>query len=226
MRYAKASDTHSALSYLPDFRGVSSQEDIEDRFYASAKMIMQSYKLVRQGSCWDISALELYLYHPAIWCDPSTHATRFSNDQQLDWGTWYVHRNTSPAPNRSGLDITAGFPSERISAGLLVAALGEKDGSATALKAIVRFDRPYSFVRRDRWSADEKKTLCEINHESIEVGILRLCERETAQETPLFIGPRKRLGKSVPEKFRNAHLRMATRRWPTSPNMVSFSPRG
>lgn len=141
-------------SYIPNFAGVTDFADIQGRFIEAARCILLSHHLDYDGRhCWPITTVELYLHHHTKWPDPTAHAVRFPKAaaaRQLESGTWYVHRAMHPAPNatqssgfglgpnRSGIDITAGTPAENIFVGILIAGIGDKDGSATALKQIVR----------------------------------------------------------------------------------------
>lgn len=213
----------SNFNIVPNFDDISSAEEARDRFYKSATQILLDHEVVYEGWRWRISALELYLYHPRQWPDPTTHGCRFGAQEQLNSASWYVHRNATPSPNRAGIDITAGSRSAGIFAGLLVAAIGERDGSATALKTIARPSAPYHFKRKDKWEQEERSWLTTINGTSVVSGSLRLvpASREHFQ---LFVGPRKRLARNAPDIYRRAPLRLATHCWRTSPHMVPFTP--
>jgi hypothetical protein len=204
---------------LPNFEDVREFGDIQARFFEAARSIFFAHDLVYDDSDYrcQISALELYLYHPEVWPDPTTHGIRFKSSEQLESGTWYIHRRGKPAPNRSGIDITAGSSSKNIFAGLLIAAIGERDGSATALKGVVRAGNEYSFDRKDRWGEKEKDVLAKINGKRISDGPLRLVSSPVPRKGTLWVGPRKGLSDKIKEPFRDCHLRLAT--WQTGPRM-------
>ena len=62
----------STMSVLPNFEGILGFEDIKSRFIQSARLIMLEHDLVRAEHRWQITALELYLFHPEVWPDDST----------------------------------------------------------------------------------------------------------------------------------------------------------
>jgi hypothetical protein len=209
---------------LPNFESIQYTEDlrtnaklIQNEFIRSARSILLGHDLVygdRGEHHWQIKALELYFYHSTFWPDETTHFKRFDAKQQLEWGKWYVHRDNTPAPNWSGIDITAGCKEKEIAAGLLIAAIGERRGSATALKTIVRAGKDYIPRRVDTWSDQEKHIIQSIDKTRIDVGALKL---ETIPETrriPLWIGPRKisekQLTKIKKPIIRDSCLRIST----------------
>ena len=70
----------------PDFGGIQYSKDylqnfepIQMEFIASARSILLGHNLVYGEHCWQIKALELYLYHPDFWPDETTH---FFNSKQ------------------------------------------------------------------------------------------------------------------------------------------------
>jgi hypothetical protein len=202
---------------IPDFRGVSCISDIKKRFYNAASSIMLEHNLIRNGYSWPITALELYLYERELWCDPTTHGNRFGTREQLKSGFWYIHRDGKLARKRLGIDITAGCENPEIHAGLLIAALGDTDGSGFAVKTILR-GRPD--IGDWRYTSEEMQLIkCNIHKSRIysEPPNLRL-ERCAARKDPLLIGPRK-LSAGVPEPFRSSLLRVATRSWKKGPEM-------
>jgi hypothetical protein len=199
---------------IPEFADDTTIEAIRARFINAARSIMLEYKLVRADYCWDVTALELYLYRSGIWPDESTHGFRFSTSEQLERGTWYLHRDGKLAPKRLGIDITAGSRDPEIHAGFLIAAIGENDGSGHAVKAVLR---GHSNNGNWNYSEEEKKLLTEdIHKRSIHAAHpnLRLVRRSVAREVSLWIGPRKNLGPKISERYKAACLRIAT--WQTS----------
>ena len=124
------------LAVIPEFADDLTIDAIRARFINAARSIMLEHKLVRSDYCWDITALELYLYRSGIWPDESTHGFRFGTREQLERGTWYLHRDGGLPPKRLGIDITAGSHNPEIHVGFLIAAIGGKDGSGRAVKAI------------------------------------------------------------------------------------------
>jgi hypothetical protein len=115
--------------------------------------------------------------------------------------------------------------SKGIAAGLLIAAIGTRPGSATALKTIVRGGSD-NFRRNDSWSSQEQTILESIDKKQIDACDLRLePSKETSPIIPqLWIGPRK-FGKAqrdkIKEPFRSACLRVAAFRT-TDPPMKSL----
>lgn len=207
---------------VPDFGQIEYSGNWDENFQAiqrefirCARSILLSHELTYKGQRWLITALELYLYHSDFWPDTTTHFYRFKQRQQLERGTWYIHRGGTPAPNRSGIDITAGCENKEIAAGLLIAALGERPGSATACKIIIRSETGYSFRRNDTWSERDRSIIETINGRSIGQCALTLNGRESIRE--LWIGPRK-LGKEQRNtEFGRRHLRIATFRTTNPP---------
>ncbi|OKO67301.1 hypothetical protein AC630_40480 [Bradyrhizobium sp. AS23.2] len=112
-------------------------------------------------------------------------------------------------PDRSGIDITAGIPAESIFVGILIAGIGDKDGSATALKQIVRADAQ-DRMGETKWSAADKAILAKINGTRVETGPLRLVAGDMS-DSPLWIGARKGLPATLDEPFKGALLRLTTR---------------
>ncbi|MGO3931849.1 hypothetical protein [Rhodopseudomonas pseudopalustris] len=203
-------------SVLPDFRNSNSFDEIRDRFYSAAQTLILDYQIERGTRQWPIEAIELYLYHPTLWRDCTTHGVRYWAEQQLERGTWYVHRKGKPSPNRSGIDITSGSKADGIFCGLLIAGIGEKKGSSTALKTIVRpmdetFDAP-------RWSDDEKILMNQIDGTRIEGGELRLTKSPFPRSIPLYVDTRRLAGDHIPARFKDALLRIAAQRWRCGPN--------
>jgi hypothetical protein len=209
---------------VPDFRDVKTPEDVKERFYKSAKIIMQEYDLKRGDWCWQITALELYLFHREIWPDPTTHGDKFKGvREQLKSGTWYVHRDGKLPPKRLGIDITAGDSDSELHAGLLVAAIGDLDGSGRAVRTIVRGDPHIG-----SWSyATEEKTLVDNIHMTdifSDAPNLRLERRSQPRSGNLWVGARKfdaRLKSKTPDLYVSYPLRIAT--WRTNPAMQYLS---
>jgi hypothetical protein len=219
-------DFSSVPSPIPNFVGVNDFADIKGRFIEAARSILLGHYLDYGNGRhqWPITTVELYLHHPAKWPDPTAHAVRFPKaaaTRQLESGTWYVHRAIHPAPDptgssgfglgpdRSGIDITAGSPSENIFVGILIAGIGDKDGSATALKQIVRADAQ-DRMGETKWSAADKEIVAKINGTRVESGPLKLIPREVT-DGPLWIGARKGLPASLEEPFKSSLLRLTTR---------------
>ena len=173
--------------------------------------------------CWQITALELYLYS-AYWRDPTTHGNKFGTSEQLESSTWYVHRDGNLPPKRLGIDITAGCKSPEIHAGLLIAAIDDSDGSGRALKAIIR-------GRGDNsdwvYSPTETNLIKTVIHRGCIWSIppkLRLERRSEPRPGSLWVGPRKfpkGMRDKTPEPFLSCHLRIAT--WPTNKDWLGRS---
>lgn len=128
-----------------------------------------------------------------------------------------------PPPNWSGIDITAGCESKEIAAGLLIAAIGERPGSATAFKAIVRSGTDYAFRRKDTWSSEDRAIIETINGKSVSKCALTLQTRkcEASERQFLWIGPRKFGGDQSNTKFGKRFLRVAGFKT-TDPPMTEF----
>jgi hypothetical protein len=99
----------------------------------------------------------------------------------------------------------------------LVAAIGDRDGSATALRGIVRAGREYHFDRKDVWSDKEKGILKDINGRRTNDGPLRFVSCKIPRAGKLWIGPRKGLNDGLEERYRDCYLRLAT--WQTNSRM-------
>ena len=196
---------------IPDFRDIKSGGDvtklverIKHRFYSAAGTIMLGYDLVFDHSekerVMRITALELYL-HCGPWSDPNTD----KDPEQKRSGTWYVRRR-GPNANTSRVDITAGCKSENISedihCGLLLREIDFIDGSAKAIKGILRG----SIHSRRDWLPEEIKTLNKIHGACIVSGMLRLRHRERPFTEALAFKPR--LGLRHPEEPWNECLRV------------------
>jgi hypothetical protein len=120
-----------------------------------------------------------------------------------------------PAPNRSGIDITAGSKQLGIFGGVLIASIGEKGGSATALKQIVRAGEGPARMSERKWSEEDKRTITELNGTRIETGPLRLAPRDITTDGPLWIGARKGLPSNLREPFKSSFLRLDSRQKPS-----------
>lgn len=221
-----SANSSSVASPIPNFAGVQGFADVQGRFIEAARSILLGHYL---DYCdgryqWPVTTVELYLHHHAKWPDPTAHAVRFPHvaaTRQLESGTWYVHRALHPAPdpaatsgfglgpNRSGIDITAGSLSENIFAGILIAGIGEKSGSATALKQIIRADAQVR-MSETRWSRIDKEAIARINGTMVGSGPLKLVPRNVTDE-PLWIGARKGLPATLEERFKGSLLRLTTR---------------
>ncbi|MCP1974283.1 hypothetical protein J2R87_008023 [Bradyrhizobium elkanii] len=219
-------NSSSVASIIPNFAGVRGFADIQCRFIDAARSILLGHCLdyCNGRYRWSVTTVELYLHHGAEWPDPTAHGVRFPKvaaERQLESGTWYVHRAIHPpadptgtrgfglGPNRSGIDITAGSRSEKIFAGILIAGIGEKDGSATALKQIVRA-ADQARMSETTWSQIDRGVIATINGTSIESGPLKLLPRKMT-EGPLWIGARKGLPAKLEEPFKGSLLRLTTR---------------
>jgi len=217
-------DTRSVL--IPDFCGVSGPDEIQRRFYSAARAIMLTHDLVRDGyKPWQITALELYLYEPNIWPDPSTHGSKKNaGREQLLSGHWYVHQRGHKwrAPQRSGLDITCGSETAKIHAGLLIRAICAKDGPAIALQTIVRGGYQRRPPKGNVWKTDEHDFLDSVNGKNVFLAPLRLVSRGSVRNGPLWIGPRifKSKSSKPPAPFGDCPLRVAT--WPMEGDMMKM----
>jgi hypothetical protein len=112
-------------------------------------------------------------------------------------------------PDRSGIDITAGTKAENIFVGILIAGIGDKDGSATALKQIVRADAQ-DRMAETKWSAADKERIAKINGTRVKSGPLKLVAVKMT-DGPLWIGARKGLPATLEEPFKGSLLRLTTR---------------
>jgi hypothetical protein len=70
---------------IPDFEHVRDFADIQTRFLKAARSIFFGHDLVYDHSDyrWQISALELYLYHPEVWPDPTTHGVSLNQQNNF-----------------------------------------------------------------------------------------------------------------------------------------------
>jgi hypothetical protein len=186
---------------LPDFRNVQTFEEIYSRFFASAKSLMLEHDLVFEvfkDTPLCITALELYL-HCSTWPDKNTD----QHLEQLNRGTWYVHRRGTNA-NTSRIDITAGSQSEKIYCGLLVRGIDGSDGSGKAIKKILRGRENTALS----WLKDETDALDQIHGSHILEGPLRLVRREEAR--PNTLSPAPRVGLKYPEAPWSQNLRLCS----------------
>ncbi|UPK11621.1 hypothetical protein IVA93_36750 [Bradyrhizobium sp. 155] len=222
----------SITSPIPNFVGVKGFADVRSRFIEAARLILLGHCLdyCNGRYRWSVTTVELYLHHGTEWPDPTAHGVRFPKTaatRQLESGTWYVHRAMYPSPdpagtrgfglgpNRSGIDITAGSEDGKIFAGILIAGIGDKDGSATALKQIIRADAQ-DRMRETKWSQIEKEAIARINGTRVESGPLKLVPRKMT-DGPLWIGARKGLPENLDERFKGSLLRLTTREKSSSP---------
>lgn len=195
------------IAIPPAFSADLTFEAIQSRFITAASTIMLEYNLKRDAYCWDVTALELYIYRTGIWEDETTHGFRFKTRRQLELGTWYLHRDGHLPAKRLGIDITVGSQAPELHGGILIAAIGKRGGSGRAVKAIVRGQSD-----EGDWRYNDREMsllISEINGKSIDSGApcLRLVRRSTRKAGPLWLGPRK-LSKKVSERFRSAKLRI------------------
>jgi hypothetical protein len=161
---------------IPDFIGVRHLEDIQQRFFASAHVIMLQHRLAFRETFFDISALELYLKlhdQQDIWFDSATDSDEIS-EEQFNSATWYIRQKKGPAYWR--IDITAGDKANHVQAGLLVRQLDGVGGPATALHRIVR-----GRFNRNRWTCDERNLITQIHGKRI----------DGSDGSPLVLKPRK-----------------------------------
>lgn len=194
-------------SYIPDFREVRHLEDIQQRFFASARAIMLQHKLVFRETCFDISALELYLKlhdQKHIWFDSATDSDEIS-EEQFNSATWYVRQKKGPAYWR--IDITAGDKASHIQAGILVRQLDGAGGPAMALHRIVRGQ-----FKRNRWTCDERNLIAQIHGKRIDGSdgsSLVIMPRESPLPKTLAVGKRIRLPSNDDDcSIREAALRV------------------
>ncbi len=211
----------SALDILPDFSRASSFDEMRDSYYRAAKTLITEYQILFNERRWPIEAIELYVYHPIHWRDCTTHGVRYWADEQLDRGTWYVHRKGTPSPDRCGIDITAGSKEAGIFCGLLIAGIGDTKGSSSALKRMIRSDS--NNFDDSRWSDEERKLLDEVNAKSIDKGKLRLERYPSSRSTPLYLCERRLSAPHIPAPFKNEPLRIAAQRWRCSQDAIVFS---
>jgi hypothetical protein len=145
------------LGLIPDFSDLSNADDpikeIKGRFYKSAEKIMLGYDLVCRGQCPpQITALELYLFHPELWPDDSTDKDK--EGVQLERGRWYV--KTRGFRSQWRIDITAGIKAKGIYAGMLIAAVGKEDGCGNALYSII-----HGTERKHEWKKYNEQEILE-----------------------------------------------------------------
>jgi hypothetical protein len=205
---------------LPDFGRLEYSESreenfkiIQGEFIRSARSILLDGKLVYEEHHWPITALELYFYHPIFWPDKTTHFDSFRQGQQLEHGTWYVHRGGVLSPNRTGIDITAGSERKGIAAGLLISAIGDRQkSSGTAFKTIIRAGMDFASQKDGKLSERDRSVIEAINKKSVFKGALTLQRPEItiSERPPLWIGPRKLTEKQKDDAFGKRCLRIAT----------------
>lgn len=155
----------------------TSEKDLEYQLALVSKDILYKYKLVYGASEYKITAIEFYLSISKNTCgfsfiDPFTH----TNEEQLNTGTFYIHDDCKRACNYSGIDITCGDKENGIYGGILIRELEHNDGSATAVKSIIRNQRKPVYDKKDKWSAEEKEKLYQIHRSDILTGPLKLVE--------------------------------------------------
>jgi len=202
------------LRELLNFERAHNCQEIEAQFIRAARIIITEYEMVRSQHVWCIQALELYFDRHGVCEDGTVHGPRFKEaGEQLRSCTWYVHRGGKLPPKRLGIDITAGSESKKIHAGLLIAALGEFDGSGRAVKAILR-----GVAKSDkdwRYNDDERNLLKRIHGEPVDSAVLSLRRRKDKRDvSSLWIGPRK-LGKNakVEDAGRLLRVSVSNFRW-------------
>ena len=205
-----------------DFRDVGSFEEIQSRFISIAMEISSKYDIElqhRNGERLQITSLELYLYKPSDWEDPTTHGKRYGFRDQLTAGRWYLHRRKNHsvgAPNRMGIDITAGAACHEIHAGLLVRGVNEIDGPAQAVNSILFGMQSFTKPRNWGYSPEEKIFLQEkVDGKSIYSGDVALVKALNPRQCDCYIGERIGLRKSkqrVDDRYLDSGLRFATHR--------------
>jgi hypothetical protein len=193
---------------IPDFNSVRNFDEIKDKFVRSARAIMLEYDLVRDEHRWQITALELYLFHPNIWPDDSTD----KKDAQLESGKWYARTDRFATQWR--IDITAGTIAGKIHAGLLIGAIGNRDGSGNAVKTILHGESRLGDWNFSSKESPESRFVKErIHGRPIHNAppYLRLEKRSQRSEGIVWIGKRKGLVRKswLEDRFKNAPLRIA-----------------
>jgi len=197
----------SVSKVIPDFRGVLHLEDIQNRFFASAKSIMLQHELMFREERFEITALELYLklhQNPDIWFDRATDRDENANEQ-FNRATWYVRQKKGPAYWR--IDITAGDMGERIQAGLLIRQLDGVGGPAKALHRIAR-----GKFGRHSWMPDELDLIAQIHGKRIDGSDncpLRLVRRPTPISKRLSKGRRINLPRNDDQNVHGCSIRAA-----------------
>ncbi|MGY4429671.1 hypothetical protein ACVWWO_002148 [Bradyrhizobium sp. F1.13.1] len=165
---------------------------------------------------------ELYLCTDSdIWRDPYTHC----HAEQLESGTWYVHRPhyslqreagtaRSRPPRRSGIDIACGSKPRAIHGGLLVRQICKHKGPGTAFTSIVRAGKQFHF---QKWSDDDREIIKSIDGKRIDSGDIRLVALPRQRDEAIWVGPRVGFRAREPDpnnlegiSFRSAPLRAAT----------------
>ena len=187
---------------IPEFRGVNNLEEIKNRFYTAAQSIMFEHNLVFdqfERRCMRITAVELYL-HCRVWEDRNTD----QDSEQLNRGTWYVHRRGRNA-SRSRIDITAGCKCEAIYCGLLIRGIDWIDRLGIALRRIVRGEAQV-LGHQGVWTEDEIGLLEQIHCCGIVSGPLRLVRRQ--ERFPGWQKYEPRINLRYPTEPWNADLRV------------------
>lgn len=197
---------------LPVFSGVRNRVDIEQRFTAAARLLINCFQLRVEGrEPFSITSLELYLKlhdQQDVWWDSSTDKDPCA-DEQFNAGTWYVRQKK--AQRRWRIDITAGSRAERIQAGILIRQLdglgGPQPGPAVALHSILRgrfSDEPFS--------SNHLAVLNQIHGKKIDGtdgSPLVLERREMPLKKSLAKGKRINLPKTLSSSAKDALLRIS-----------------
>ena len=190
---------------IPHFDGADDIRSILELFIPAARKIMLENRLVFGKHDWSITALELYLWTGANWCDPCTDRS----PGQARYGTWYI--NCGPNPNHGRIDIAAGN-GNGLFAGLLVRELDRKDGSAIALQKIIR-GRFGGRNDHDRWGSKELETIASIDGTDVTTGPLKLTPTKPLG-SDVWLGPRVFSTKD-PEKKKYLKYPLRVAVWPT-----------
>lgn len=219
------------VSFL-NFNNCNTEEEVFLRMKEISEKILYDYQLDFLDHSWDITAIEFYLDIPKnndgfSFQDPFIHM----NKQQLVSGTFYVHDDCTRACNYSGIDIACGTIGEtNIHGGILIRELNRNDGSATALKSIIRKVELCPYLKTDKWTQDEKSMLFNIHGKNIFEGPLRLAHKGDGPgsrdiyygKRNLSITPKEALTRSpLQQEFIEKKMRFAS--WETKKHVKTMT---
>jgi len=193
---------------IPDFSDVKCEKDITDKFIKAGRSILLETDLICRNERFQITALELYLFHKKLWKDKSTD--RDPEGMQLEAGKWYIRRRGHRT--RWRIDITAGNKDNSIYAGLLIAAIGNENGPGIALNKILHGNTDPKINKSKRiWDYSRDGDTIETIHGSIATSqdsYLRLEKCKIRSDHSLFIGLRKN-PPTHEKRFQEARLRIS-----------------
>ena len=215
-----------------NFNDCNTEKDAFNRMKSIADKILYDYQLEFFDHTWEITAIEFYLDIPTnrdgfSFQDPFIHM----NKQQLIAGSFYVHDDCTRACNYSGIDIACGTLGEtNIHGGILIRELNRNDGSATALKSIIRKVELCPYLKTDKWTQDEKAMLFNIHRKNVFEGPLKLVSKQKTSNSldiyygkrNLSISPKDALMRSLSEQeFIEKKMRFAS--WETKKHVKTMT---